>query len=366
MHFSWQGVMSFSETPMILFVLLVIFSHIIFYRYLRFTKLSIFSGNMAMAIGVVGMECLPQFDVPPFLMLVIALELVVIWFYLAIRFSQAYLDEELFFHSLTDCIGIGTWITGTVFTVLFVDDVEPTLHGFIVLLGLVAVILWIAYLAIVAKWLSFCMSKKLHVPANAMLMLAAVSTQSIALLLSALFHADMPKLIYQILISMGYIFYFMSLYMMLQHVMFAHPKHKAFAWFNVNYINHGAMSAAGLALLNTQVFPDWLEITTWWWAAISFFLVMLFECYRLVTRLNMKGFLRGIFAYDVTQWSRIFAYGIFYAFTFAYFHQEGSENILVRIIAEYGQYVVLFLFVVELLIVAIDVRKNLQYRKFVE
>lgn len=348
MDLSWHGLMSFSETPFILFLILLVASHFIYRRYFRYIPPVTASGSVLMALGIIGMECLPQFNVPNFVMMIIALELVVIWFYLAIRFSQAYLDDQLVFNSFTDCRGVGTWIAGTVFTVLLLDDVESTLHGFIVLLGLVAVILWVVYLVILFRWLSFSWRTTLQIFAGAMLMFAAVSTQSIVLLFSALFHNDIPVIFYQVMISLAILFYLLGLAGFISHVA-EHPKHKLATWFQSDNIHYGVMSITGLAMLNTSVFPDEFVMVVWWWAALSFFLIVCVDIGKLLFRIRSKGGLKAIFVYDLSQWARVFDYGIFYAFTFAYYHQEHPDSLLVEMVANYGQYIVLGLLLFELI-----------------
>ncbi|RDI42436.1 TDT family transporter [Aquicella lusitana] len=336
------------ESPLVLLVLLLAFTHLIYYHFFSHLIPPVSSGAIVMAIGIFALHCLPQFHFPALVMRMVAFEVLIIWFYLAVGFLNAYLQGLFFLNRFDHCAGMGTWVAGTAITVLLLDQVEETLHGVIVLLSMIAILMWVIYLAMISKWFWRAIRKRLHMPENGMILLAAVSTQAIVLMLQALFHHHLPMWSYQLLIIAGFLFYLLGLYLILRYLICSHRRHLVAVWPDANCINHGAMAITGLAIISLQVFPDWIIAAAWWWTAISFFIVELLEFSRLMIRIRLKGFMKGLWVYRTPQWSRNFTFGMFYAFTLFYFLYQPDANVLVMLIAGYGQYVVAALLLIEI------------------
>jgi len=53
----------------------------------------------------------------------------------------------------------------------------------------------------------------------------------------------------------------------------------------------------------------------WIWVCMMFVIVEGIKLWRLASRIRINGLNRGIGQYNVTQWSRIFTFGMFYTFT---------------------------------------------------
>jgi len=77
------------------------------------------------------------------------------------------------------------------------------------------------------------------------------------------------------------------------------------------------------------------------------------ELLRLVRRVGQHGLRQGIFTYHVSQWSRNFTFGMFYAFTLAMADAYAQSPLLVPLkpflapLIAGGPYIVLFFLLVE-------------------
>jgi hypothetical protein len=352
------GVEYLVQSPLILLLILFAVSHPLYVHFFRRIAPEIASGSIVMALGIVALACLPQFHFSSFTMLVVAMEVIIIWFYLAVKLVQSGIQGDLRVDHASDRIGMGTWVAGTSTTAILLDHAEQTLHGFIVFLGIIALVLYLIYFIFISQWFVLCIKKKFHLPVNGMVSLATVSTQSIVLLLAELFRDDIPTMVYFILILMGLIFYFVGAICILRHFFQDHRQHLLAGWSNSNVINHGALSITGLAMLNSKAFSEWMIVAVWWGAAIFFLIIELLESGRFLVRIRMRGIRSGVFVYHTSQWTRVFTFGMLYAFTLTYYSLGYPSNLIVEIIANYGQYFVACLACVQVIVAMFYVLKQ--------
>src|SRR5699024_3291045 len=89
-------------------------------------------------------------------------------------------------------------------------------------------------------------------------------------------------------------------------------------WANTNCIIHGALSITGLAWLT--VYPQTSSFIQmfWWLTFILVIIIEIIEVVRMISRIRHYGLGHGIGIYHVSQWSRNFTFGMFFAFTWAY------------------------------------------------
>lgn len=346
----WTQWVSFSQSPFALFALLLFLSYGIYYRYFRFIPPVAASGSIVMALGVFALTCLPQFHISEGWLLVCALLLLIIWLYIAMRLLQRYLRDEFVWRSFTDRLSMGTWVAATVLVVLFVDQVEPTLHGFIVFLGLFAVVIYLVYWREIFLFARLCVRKRFCMPVKGSLLLIVIATQAIVLLCNELFLGDLPLYFYQTLILMGLLFYVGSVTLIARYFLSARYASWIVAWPNTNHIIYGALAITGVAALRTQAF-SFASLTLLWWLAFGLISVfLLLDLLRLIIRINIKGWRKAIFVYDTSQWARNFTVGMFYTFTFEYYHEFYPASEIVEVIAHYGQYPVTLLLIMEIVI----------------
>lgn len=346
---------------MALLAVLFIVSHLIYHRYFRFITPVAESGSVVMALGIFAITCLPQFHFSPFLMLAAALELFIIWLYIIVRLMQAYLRDTLSLQSFSSHFYIGTWVAASVIVVLFVDQVQSTLHGFIVFLGMMAILIYIIYLILIARFMRICIRKRFRVPVNGAVMLTVIATQAIVLLFSELFGGIIPFYFYQALILLGAFFYLGGLALIIRYTLVARRHSFMAVWPNANHIIYGAIAITGLAMLKSHAFHEAMLMPVWQLASLFVFLMILMDVVRLVMRIRTKGIRKAIFVYHTSQWARVFTVAMYYTFTFDYYNREYPVNVLVKMIARYGHYPVTLLLVFELMIVlsfVIHVNRN--------
>src|SRR5699024_11012246 len=97
-------------------------------------------------------------------------------------------------------------------------------------------------------------------------------------------------------------------------------------WTNTNCIIHGALSITGLAMVTTMTFHLNIILYLWWITFILLLIVESLEIIRAIQRVRSYGWKKGIFTYEVTQWSRNFTFGMFFAYTWS-MHQIAEEHI---------------------------------------
>jgi hypothetical protein len=316
------------------------------------------AGSAVMAIGIFGLSALPQIAgglagaIQP-----LAVGLCVLWGCIAASYAAAYLEGAFAAH-VEPPVGrfaIGTWVAGTAMLLRLLLLGAPEWRVLAVLLGLLAAIVWLWFLAVAAKALRAVGERSSHTLVSSVVLLATVSTQSLALVVFDL--APEPQLFRWAalcLIALGAAFYVVGAALVLRSHVRATGWTLADDWDSANCILHGAMSITGLAVVLWQAAPTSVALALWLYVLCVFAAVEAAELARLWTRLRRYGWRRGVFTYGVAQWSRIFTFGMFHAFTVALAQQpDGSGGIAWVAAAQSavlacGPYVVLGLLVVEI------------------
>lgn len=206
--------------------------------------------------------------------------------------------------------GIGTWIASTSICGIIINEQFNPLY-IPELITVANFLLWICYMSISVHALRVLDKNSYKV--HGIILLTTVSTQSLVLLTHAIF-GESSLLLFQGLILTGIIMYVVSLVMIMKRYLksdwsIAHD------WNNSNCIIHGALSITGLAAVTSGAAPSLIIEALWVMACIMFVFVEILEIYRLIIRLRYFGIRKGIFTYNVSQWSRIFTFAMYYTFT---------------------------------------------------
>ena len=315
------------------------------------------AGSAVMAIGICGLSALPQVAgglaaaIQP-----LAFGLCVLWGCIAASYAAAYLEGAFAAH-VEPPVGrfaIGTWVAGTamLLRLLLLGAQEWRLLA--VLLGLLAAAVWLWFLTVAAKALRAVGEWSSRALVSSVVLLATVSTQSLAL--AAYDLAPEPQLLRWAalcLIALGTAFYVVGVALVLR----SHIRSKGWTlsddWDSTNCILHGAMSITGLAVVLWQAAPTSAALALWLYVLCVFVAVEAAELARLRVRVQRYGWRRGVFTYGVAQWSRIFTFGMFHAFTVALAQQPDGSGGLAWVAAAQsailacGPYVVLGLLVIE-------------------
>lgn len=244
---------------------------------------------------------------------------------------------------------IGTWVAGTsICGIMFFRQFGAGAEA--QALAILNAGLWVIYI-----WISLIGFKELGAApfgrqAHGVLLLTTVSTQSLVLLFNTVFK-EVPGFLNAALIFTGFILYFISARFILKRYGVC-GWNLSKDWNNTNCIFHGALSISGLAMFKSGLIDD--QAAMWFWLAVFlvFILVEAIEIIRLAGRIRNFGLKEGVFTYDVTQWSRIFTFAMFFTFTFF------IESPLQAIILNTGIWIILLLLVIELYLSADALRRK--------
>ncbi|KAB8133614.1 hypothetical protein F9U64_11945 [Gracilibacillus oryzae] len=247
--------------------------------------------------------------------------------------------------------GIGTWIAGTSICSILICNNFPGWILFVKYLTVLNILLWMTYITISIIALRDIYRLKLTKDVHGILLLTTVSTQSLVLLLNTVFNMEMVYYINVFLILMGIILYLVCLMFIINRYSSNFENFNIEAdWKNTNCILHGAVSITGLACIFSHAVHDSVITVVWVVSATAFLVVEVIEINRLFKRIKRYGIQKGIFVYDVTQWSRIFTFGMFYAFTFKSYTGTGWLSQTQSLVIHIGVWVILLLIIIELIL----------------
>ena len=359
------------QSPLTQLVLLVIASAAARRLFLREGESVTASGAIAMAIGIFVLGALQQLPFhSPLITQLLTLEGLIIWAYIAASYVASYAQGT--FHTHTDdpvgCFAIGTWVAGTAVLARLVAIALPDWRPVGALLGLLAVSIWLWYLLVITRRYGVILAHPADHRATGRILLATVSTQSVVLLAQQVLPNHLPPPVALALILVGYLFYALGLALIVRRYLRQPGWRIADDWDNTNCILHGAMSITGLAALETGALPLGIIALTWVWVILMFVGVEAVEVVRLITRVRAYGWRKGVFTYHVSQWARNFTFGMLYAFTLRLGVAGGVSgaglgglNGLQNAIVAGGQYIVLVLLVIELVLFLL---KNVDWERW--
>jgi hypothetical protein len=211
--------------------------------------------------------------------------------------------------------GIGTWIAGTSITgiLIYKQFIEWSFISQILLW--INIFLWMIYIGGSVRAFYELRQNRLSKDVHGILLLTTVSTQSIVLLISTI-DRNVPAVLDFFLIILGICFYLIGALFIIKRYVASSAWTIKTDWNNTNCILHGALSITGLACVVSHILNKNGVVLIWSLAVIVFLIIESIEVYRLVQRLKDYGVKTGIMIYDVSQWSRIFTFGMFYTITF--------------------------------------------------
>ena len=151
-------------------------------------------------------------------------------------------------------------------------------------------------------------------PVHGVILLSTVATQSIVIVWTESY-PSLSRTVMLIVLGIGIIFYIFGICLLGMRYKRRNQWSLVEDWTNTNCIIHGALSITGLALVPLQ-FLSADAMTIFWLIVFSLLLIVEgMEVTRAVLRVRSLGWKKGIFTYHVSQWSRNFTFGMFYAFT---------------------------------------------------
>jgi|SRR5690625_1650052 len=276
------------------------------------------SGAIIMANGIFligAVEAFPILDIQ--LGRYLAFILLISWIVIYKRLSVQFFHRDFlvpYLKNPVDSFTIGTWIAGVsvicnVFLRYFPEILLVTQA-----MAILNTFLWLFFVANCFYNFKLLLFNHQDYPVQGAILLSTVGTQSIIVLLNNVFF-ELPTLFSASMIVFGLVFYVAGMILITNRYVRKRDWTLANDWANTNCIIHGALSITGLAIVSTNTFTPSF-VTVFW---IVIFLILIFveiiEIMRAVTRIKLYGWNKGIFSYHITQWSRNFTFGMFYAFT---------------------------------------------------
>jgi hypothetical protein len=305
-----------------------------FYLYIFFTfsiilfiflkKIYVSTGAMAvvMSLGITTQGVLLNFfgnrffySIPGRFISIVDLAL---WSSFIFSFLLACLNKkfkELHYSNPINRFGIGTWVAGTSICGILLDKQFNEWVMFVKILLSLNVGLWAFYIWVSLGALTALFKKGLTHRVHGVLLLTTVSTQSIVLLASTVYK-NLPISIALFFTIFGVSFYIVSALLIIKRYSKLRSWSIRMDWNNTNCILHGALSITGLACLVSHLLTKQHVMIIWICAAIVFLMIEMVEFVRLFFRIKYDGWKQAIFIYDVSQWSRVFTFAMFYTFTY--------------------------------------------------
>lgn len=339
------------------YLLILIFLIVCIILFFTFKKIYIRTSTMAivMTIGIVTQGVLLNYLGTQFFQHIFGKILSVInlslWFAFILSLFIASLDgkfKDIHYSNRINRFGIGTWIAGTSISgILFYKQFFQ--WGFIsVIIALINIVLWIIYIWVSVKTFIEISRTKSYRNVHGILLLTTVSTQSIVLLINTVFK-ELPAFFNLSLLIIGFCFYLVCVFFILYRYL-KNSWSIEMDWNNTNCILHGALSISGIACIVTGIISIDIIRLIWRAAFIIFITVETIEIYRLFKRIKNFGFKNGIFIYDVTQWSRVFTFAMFYTFTSLIHTHLFIGSFVIDTILNVGVWVVMLLLMFELML----------------
>jgi hypothetical protein len=351
----------------VVYLLILIFLMVCIILFFTFKKLYIRTSTMAMvmATGIVTQGVLLNYFGIQFFQHIFGKILSILnlslWFAFILSFIIASLDgkfKDIHYSNLINRFGIGTWIAGTSISgILFYKQFFQ--WGFIsVIIAIINIVLWIIYIGISVKTFLEISRTKSYRNVHGILLLTTVSTQSIVLLLNTVFK-EFPDIFNLSLLIIGFCFYLVCVFF----IIYRYIKNSwsiEMDWNNTNCILHGALSISGIACLVTGIISIDTIRLIWRAALIIFITVESIEIYRLFKRIKHYGITKAIFIYDVTQWSRVFTFAMFYILTSLIHTHLFIGSFVIDTILNEGVWVVMILLMFELMLCFSDLIKAIK------
>ncbi|MCS0787680.1 hypothetical protein NX021_05800 [Cytobacillus firmus] len=321
-------------------------------------KISINTAAMAavMALGIVTQGVLLNFFGLPFFLgsvgKILSISDIALWMAILVSIGMTICKGEfkkLHYTNPINRFGIGTWVAGTsICGIMFFKQFGAGAEA--QALAILNAGVWIIYIGISLIGFKELKDTSFGHQAHGVLLLTTVSTQSLVLLFNTVF-ADVPGGLNAALIFLGLLFYTISAWVILKRYA-VRGWNIAKDWNNTNCIFHGALSISGLAMFKSGLVTH--QAAAWFWLAVFlvFIVVEIIEIARLICRIRIYGLKGGIFTYDVTQWSRIFTFSMFFTFTFF------IETPVQAVILNTGIWIILILLIIELYLSVDSIRRK--------
>ncbi|MFG6115811.1 hypothetical protein ACGTN9_11510 [Halobacillus sp. MO56] len=245
---------------------------------------------------------------------------IIIYYKLARQlFQKGFLTP--FLNNPVNSFVIGSWIAGFSVLGIVLKHYTPLLHSLAVGIAVINSLLWVFFLYLSIKNFKRLWQRTTFHATHGVVLLSAVASQSLVVLWEKLF-PELPDLLSLTAFALGVFFYANGLILILSRYLTTDWSIIE-DWTNTNCIIHGGLSITGFAIITSNIMDGLVLYYYWLLVLIVFCLVEGVEVIRAVKRVRQKGWKEGIFTYHISQWSRNFTFGMFFAFSMA---MRGNSN----------------------------------------
>jgi hypothetical protein len=185
---------------------------------------------------------------------------------------------------------------------------------------------------------------------HGVILLSTVATQSVVISWVELI-PSLSSLFFIIGIGVGICFYVCGVILIFLRYLPTKEWSLSEDWANTNCIIHGALSITGLALVLSHSATPSVLVVYWIVVLCSLVLIETIEIARAFTRVKKHGWREGIFIYNISQWSRNFTFGMFYAFSITIVRDPFYASVILpfhKFILNWWPWIVFILLICEL------------------
>lgn len=326
---------------------------------------------IVMAVGVFGAAALQRIpDAGSALTKPLAAVVAVLWLAIISLLLGRAASDGLAIHTapVIGSFGIGTWVAASAVVARMAMLAAPAELWLAKGALVVSAGLWVWFIARALRNLVRLFVRREMRPTG-LILLSTVATEAVSLMTLRL-AGGAPALrnIALGLMALGAACYGLGVFLILRRYAQDPDWRLAGDWDDSNCILHGALSITGLTATVSGFFDAAAIGSLWICTGLAFLAIESIELARALARLRHLGWRQGLFVYDVSQWARNFTFGMFYAFTLAFaerFPLEGRQPLLDAVrrqVLDFGQYVVLFFLLAELLLMLLALGRWLHAR----
>lgn len=271
---------------------------------------------MASGIFLIGsVNAFPVLDIQlgKYLAFLVLIAWIVIYKSLSVQFFHRDFLIPFIKHPVNS-FAIGTWIAGVSVLCNVFIKYFPSIILITQAMAILNTFLWLFFIVTCCyNFRKLCVDYQSY-PVHGMILLSTVGTESIILLLNNVFF-QLPTYFSEAIIILGFMFYLVGI--MLIGNRYVRQKNWSLAndWSNTNCIIHGALSITGLAIVTTNTFTPVFTAVFWMIVFVLLVAIETIEVIRGIIRIKQYGWNKGLFEYNVSQWSRNFTFGMFYTFS---------------------------------------------------
>lgn len=276
----------------------------------------------------------------------------IVLFMMILTYSEANKMKELMKQPIRS-FALGTWVAALSVFCIVIKMYTETFLPWLQFLTVVNMMFLSCFLFIyVRSFIYLCTTHK-TIKVDGIVLLSTVSIQSGVLMIYHMFGSFVLP-IFPWMIGLGMGCYMVGFVLIIR----SYAKINwtlADDWANTNCIIHGALSITGLAIVMTDAFSFRITFFVWGVTVVFFLFIEGLECARVWKRYKRYRLRHGLFNYHVTQWSRNFTFGMFFAFTYSmyekgFFHSYDAVEIFIAGFLKLWAVVVLCLLIIQTLL----------------